>query len=83
MINKDKITSLTNLGRKDLAYILSESGYTGVSFEDARFLGLTESGDFVYLTAFYDDGGGPEDQLEQGKVYVKYNHKTGKLSADY
>ena len=81
MIYAGEINKLMNLDRFDLSRILARSGYTGCTFEDARFLGLTESGDFCYLVEYYDDAGTGESQAD--KVYIRRDKATGEMVADF
>lgn len=81
MIHASQIQKMMTLGRQDLSRILARSGYTGCSFEDAKFLGLTETGDFCYLVEYYDDAGTGESQA--GKVYVSWEKATGEMTAEF
>lgn len=83
MITAIALKQLTSYNRKQLAWILAESGYKGVSFESVTFLGITNGGEFCYKVTFFDDGGGPEPGPTTGKVFVKYDPTTNKVSADY
>lgn len=82
MLTADKIKKVIDLDRNDLVRVLAQSGYTGCSFEDVTFLGLTNGGQFCYRVDYWDDGGGPEEELVAGKVFVWYN-SHGELVADY
>ena len=83
MILAETLDYMTKLGPKALARILDSSGYPMCSFESARFLGITNGGEFAYEVIYYDEGGGPVETLEPGKVFVKYDHATDSLSADF
>jgi len=81
MITADKLAFLTTMGRHGLARTLADSGYTGASFESAKFLGITNSGQFCYGVTFFDEAGTGE--VETGKVFLTYNPTTDKVIADY
>ena len=82
MITADKLKDLTNYDRWDLAYILADSGYSGHSFETAKFLGITTSGEFCYRVTYWDDGSGPEEELMPGEVFVRYIAGLDKVEAE-
>lgn len=81
MIYAGEIHKLMKLDRYDLSRILARSGYTGCSFEDAKFLGLTETGDFCYLVEYYDDAGTGESLTD--KVYVRRDNATCEMVAEF
>lgn len=83
MLTADKIKILTEFGPKGIAATLAKSGYTGAAFKAAKFLGLTNGGEFCYEVTYYDDGGGPEETLEAGKVFLSYDPNTDTITADY
>ena len=83
MLTADKVRQLTTLCNKGLARLLADSGYTGCSFESAEFLGISNGGQFVYSVKFWDDGGGPEEELTTEKVYVNYNKEKGQIEAEF
>lgn len=79
MILAEELNKYTTLDRYELRNILARSGYTGMSFESVKFLGITNSGDFCYKVTFWDDS----DTGEQtGKVYVNKD-ATGDMIAEY
>ena len=80
MILADTLKTLTTFGPKGLAVVLDKSGYSMCSFKTAEFLGITNGGDFCYKVTYYDDAGTGE---EVGKVYVKYDHSTHAITADF
>ena len=80
MILADTLKTLTTFGPKGLAVVLDKSGYSMCSFKSAEFLGITNGGDFCYKVTYYDDAGTGE---EVGKVYVKYDHSTHAITADF
>lgn len=81
MITAEVVTQLTTLKPYGLARILATSGYTGASFKSAEFVGITNGGEFAYKVVYFDDAGTGKDEV--GKVFVKYDPTTNRVSADY
>lgn len=81
MIDPQTITTLSTLGTKGLAVVLANSGYEGASFNNATFLGIARTGNFVYEVEYYDDM--VTGQFDVGHVYVSYDHERGAITADY
>ena len=81
MITADALKTLTSFTKGALARALADSGYTGASFESAKFLGMTNGGQFCYSVTYYDDAGTGE--VETGKVFLSYDPTAGKVTADY
>ncbi len=78
MIRAETIQMLMNMDADQLANVLDETGYMGCSFEEVNFQGITECGSFRYNVTYID-----EDEIAAGRVYVTYDHKTNKISADF
>jgi len=83
MITANQLKTLTTASPLGLAKFLANSGYTGCSFKSAEFLGITNAGQFCYSVKFFDEGGGPGDELQDGKVFLEFNHATGAVKADF
>ena len=83
MISEEMLKDLINFGPGDVARVLARSGYTGQSFEDAKFVGITTGGEFCYLVKYWDDDGGPMATLELGKVFVRLDAVTQQLVAEF
>ena len=81
MITAERLTTLTSFTPKALAVALAQSGYTGCAFKTAKFIGITNGGQFCYKVTFHDEEGMDEDA--QGKVYVKYNTQDHSITADF
>jgi len=79
MITADRLQTLTTFTPKALAVALAQSGYKGVSFKTAKFLGITNAGQFCYSVTFYDEMMGGE---VTDKVFLTYN-TDGYVTADY
>jgi hypothetical protein len=80
MITAETLKTLTSFTTHGLAMALHHSGYTGATFKTAKFLGITNGGQFCYSVTFHDDAGTGE---EQGKVFLTYDQAAGKVTADY
>lgn len=72
MITADKLNELTQLSRNRLSNIL---GTKGCNFNSARFLGITNGGQFCYSVTY-------TDSEEAGKVFVTYDQTTDRITAD-
>ena len=80
MILAAELNKYATLDRYDLAKILARSGYMGMSFESAKFLGITNSGDFCYSVQYFDESGTGE--VEVAKVYISKS-ATGDMAAEF
>lgn len=80
MITADTLKTLTTFTTVGLARVLDLSGYKMCSFKTAKFLGITNAGQFCYHVTYHDDSGTGE---EQGKVYLTYDHTKGSVTADF
>ena len=79
MILATELEKYIALDRYELRNVLARSGYTGMSFESVKFVGLTNAGDFCYSVKFFDDNGLGE---QTGKVYVSKS-ATGDMAAEF
>jgi hypothetical protein len=79
MITAERLQTLTTFTPKALAVALTQKGYKGVSFETAKFLGMTNAGQFCYSVTYYDEMIGEE---VTDKVFLTYN-TDGYVTADY
>lgn len=82
MIDLNTMKVLSTLDRKGLAVVLANSGYEGNSFENVVCLGINPDGHFVYEVEYFDEMGTDRD-LEEGYVFVKYDHERGAITADF
>ena len=80
MLTAEKLKVLTELGPKGLAVFLERSGYTGVSFKSAQFVGLTNGGQLCYRVVYHDEAGTGETV---DKVFATYDHTKEKITAGY
>ncbi len=81
MLTADKVQILTTMGATALKMTLASSGYSGQSFKSAKFLGITNGGEFCYQVTYFDDAGLGEDPV--GKVFVKYDFANNRITANY
>lgn len=81
MITAETLQGLMSFTTKDLAKILDTSGYSMCSFETAKFLGMTNGGQFCYQVTYFDEAGTGENEV--GKVFVSIDQATGVLTADF
>ena len=80
MITAETLKILTTMGPTALAKVLDTSGYSMCSFKTAKFLGITNGGQFCYSVTYYDEAGTGEDEV--GKVFVSYDAKDHVMTAD-
>ncbi len=78
MITASKLTELTTYSPRALTRIVQASGYKQDKVNEAKFLGMTNGGQFCYKVD-YDDFGTPSTT----KLFVKYDPATGMVTADY
>ena len=64
-----------------LAMALKHSGYTGAVFKTAKFVGITNGGQFAYKVTYHDEAGTGKDEV--GQVYLSYDPAAGMVTADY
>ncbi len=80
MITAERLQTLTTFTAKALAVALSQSGYKGCEFDTAKFLGITNGGQFCYSVTFFNEHIGAEDQ---SKVFLTYHPDQGYVTADF
>ena len=81
MISPDTLTTLTHFGPQGLAVALKQSGYKDCTFKTAKFVGITNSGEFCYKVTYKDVMRNEEDAVS--KVFLKYQHATDSVTADF
>ena len=79
MITAEQLARLTNYSADDINRVMQDSGYSEDTYLTARFLGLTNSGQFCYSVQYDYPGEG----LTQSKVFLSYDHGTGRVLGDY
>jgi len=60
--------------------MIQQAGFKQDSFTNAKFIGITNGGEFCYDATFVDQIEGNECNT---KVFVKYDPTADKVSADY
>lgn len=78
MIRPETVEMLVKMTPTLLSTILDFSGYPDCKFTSVFFQGITESGKFKYNINFREDG-----CIQQGAVFVAYDHATQMLTADF
>jgi len=76
MITADTLKVLTGFGPQGLTTLIRRAGYKEDTFTGAKFLGLTNGGQFCYLCTYKGEF---EDTC---KVFLTVN-KDGTVSAEY
>jgi hypothetical protein len=79
LITAEQLQTLTSFTPQALSRALAVSGYQGREFQTARFLGITNGGQFCYSVRFYDQ---ELEEDTQGKVFLTHN-TDGSVTADY
>ena len=80
MITADTLKTLTTFTAPALTRAIRDSGYTQDEFESAKFLGITNGGQFCYSVTYEDIH---EETMDQTKVFLTYNRAFGTVTADY
>jgi len=78
MITADKLKLLTNMPAAMLTMGIQQAGYKGDSFETAEFVGMTNAGQFCYLTTYEEMG-----ERHQVKVFVNYDPTGESVTVSY
>lgn len=79
MITAETLKVLTTQTPTGLTQILKHSGYTGCFFKSAKFLGITNGGQFCYSVTYHDD---TDEGEAVGKVFVKYTPAKNEITAE-
>ena len=80
MITADRLQLLTSYNSGALAKTLDSCGYKMMAFKSAKFLGITNSGQFCYKVEYYDEDG---RGATFGKVFLTYDPAADKVTADF
>ena len=78
MITADKLKLLTNMPAAMLTMGIQSSGYKKDKFTSAKFLGLTNGGQFCYTATYIED-----NEPQECKVFVSYDSSTDSVKVDY
>ncbi len=77
MITADTLKTLTTFSAPALNRAAWDAGYRGPAFATAKFLGITNGGQFCYSAVFLVEGG-----TDTTKVFLTYDHAEGRVFAD-
>lgn len=80
MITAQELTRITTLTPGALTQMIREAGHKKDQFLAARFLGITNGGQFCYEVEYMDKH--EKDKVSRTKVFVS-KHPYGSLEADY
>jgi hypothetical protein len=80
MITAQELTRITTLTPGALTKMIREAGYKEDQFLAARFLGITNAGQFCYEVEYEDKH--ETERIARTKVFVS-KHPYGSLEADY
>jgi hypothetical protein len=61
-----------------LTMCAQEAGYKGPAFTGAKFIGITNGGQFCYTVVFHVKGG-----TDSTKIFLTYDHAEDRVIADY
>jgi len=78
VILADTLKTLTTFTAPALTRAIQQAGYKTDKFNSAKFLGMTNGGQFCYLCTYKDDGF--DDTC---KIFVSYNPTEDRVSAEY
>ena len=78
MITADTLKVLTTFTAPALTRAAMDAGYKGPAFTGAKFLGITNGGQFCYTVVFQVKGG-----TDSTKVFLTYDHANDRVIADY
>jgi len=80
MITAERLKTLTSFTAQGLTEGIRKAGYKKDQFNTARFLGMTNGGQFCYSVTYTDTY---EDKECTTKVYISYNPAEDRVSVDY
>lgn len=80
MITADKLKLLTSFPAQMLTEAIQKAGYKKDKFNSAKFLGITNGGQFCYSVTYTDTY---EDKECTTKVYISYNPAEDRVIVDY
>jgi hypothetical protein len=83
MITAEKLAYLTSYTADELTRAIQDSGYPEDSFLTAKFLGITNGGQFCYSVQYMPTVEDDEEGLQTCKVFLSYNATHGTVTADY
>ena len=78
MITAEKLSTLTQFSAAALSRAVQTRGYKGTAFKAARFVGITNGGQFCYYAVYHVEGG-----TDSTKIFLTYDHAEDRVIADY
>jgi hypothetical protein len=78
MITADTLEVLTTYSPQYLTRAAQNAGYKGPAFTGAKFIGITNGGQFCYTAVFQVKGG-----TDSTKIFLTYDHAEDRVIADY
>jgi hypothetical protein len=78
MITADTLKVLTSFTAPALTRAATDAGYKGPAFTGAKFIGITNGGQFCYTAVFQVKGG-----TDSTKIFLTYDHAEDRVIADY
>lgn len=78
MITADRMTVLGKLTAQTLTVGIRRAGYKRAQFETAKFLGMTNGGQFCYEVTWVNDG-----EPAKGKVFATFDPERDTIRVDY
>jgi hypothetical protein len=79
MILAETLATLTQFSAPALTRAINLAGYKEDKFIGARFLGMTNGGQFCYTVTYKTE----DRETESCKVFLSYDQATGAVSAGY
>jgi len=80
MITADTLKTLTSFTAPALTRAIRDAGYKEDTFTSARFVGITNGGQFCYRITYWDNIEGSE---QDSKVFLNYDPTANQVIADY
>lgn len=80
MITADTLSRMTNYTAEGLTALIQASGYKKDTFKEAKFLGITNAGQYCYQVLYFDEVLG-EDAYT--KVFITHDQFEQSTVADY
>ena len=78
MITPEVLKTLTTFTADALTVAIRSAGYKRDKFTTAKFVGITNGGQFAYKVEYLED-----KKPVIAKVFLSYDPAAGKVSADY
>ena len=80
MITAEQLKPLSTFTAHALTQAIRQAGYKRDKFNSAKFLGMTNGGQFCYSVTYTDEIEGDECTT---KVFLTFDPAAGRVSADY